>query len=348
MTTTATTTTAQAGGQRSTPLLEVDGLTVRYETLRGDVRAIEDVSFAVGDGESLGLVGESGCGKSSVALSLLGLLPKNARVDDGEIRLQGQDLLRLPESQMRKHRWNDIAMVFQGAMNAWNPVYTIFTQIEEALTIHQRGSMTRSEARRRVGDLFELVGLDAQMMDRYPHELSGGMRQRAVIAMALSCDPKVIIADEPTTALDVIVQDRILRQLKRIQSELGMSIIYISHDIAVIAEVADRLAVMYAGGIAEIGASHTVFGHPRHPYSWSLLTSTPSIKGPLRTLSPLAGEPPDLHDPPAGCPFHPRCPMATDRCAAEKPPLELLSSDQASACWYADQVPDPREQEVLR
>ena len=344
--TTVSPTDQRAAARTTDPLLEVDGLTMRYETLHGDVQAITDVSFTLGRSESLGLVGESGCGKSSVALALLRLMPSNARVDSGQIRLEGTDLLSLPEAEMRRRRWNDIAMVFQGAMNAWNPVYTVFHQIDEALRTH-RGSMTRTEARRRVGELFELVGLPPDMMDRYPHEYSGGMRQRAVIAMALSCDPKVIIADEPTTALDVIVQDRILKQLKRIQAELGMSIIYISHDIAVIAEVADRLGVMYAGQIAEIGDAGRVFGHPRHPYSWSLLTSTPSIRGPMRTLAPLEGEPPDLHAPPSGCRFHPRCPMATAHCQEHEPALERIEADQHAACWYSDEVPDPTEKETL-
>ncbi|QBI21753.1 ABC transporter ATP-binding protein [Egibacter rhizosphaerae] len=344
--TTTTPTPERTRSRPTEPLLEVDGLTVRYETLHGDVQAINELSFSISPGESLGLVGESGCGKSSVALALLRLLPKNARIDAGSIRLEGKDLLSVSDREMRGHRWNDISMVFQGAMNSWNPVYTVFSQIEEALRVHWPAT-TRSEARGRVAELFEMVGLPPDMMDRYPHEYSGGMRQRAIIAMALSCDPKLIIADEPTTALDVIVQDRILGQLKRIQSELDLSIMYISHDIAVIAEVADRLGVMYAGKMAELGDTDAVFRHPRHPYSWSLLTSTPSIRGPLRTLSPLEGEPPDLREPLVGCPFEPRCALSTEQCATHMPPLEQVTAHQSAACWHSDQVPDPAEKETL-
>jgi peptide/nickel transport system ATP-binding protein len=329
-----------------TPLLEVDHLVMRYGTKQGEVSAIEDVSFVMHRGDSLGLVGESGCGKTSVAMALLRLQPDNAHVKQGSIRLGGLDLLTLSEREMRKHRWNDIAMVFQGAMNAWNPVYTVARQIEEAMRAHTKTGLTRSEARKRIAELFDLVGLSPEMMDRYPHEYSGGMRQRAVIAMALSCDPQLIIADEPTTALDVIVQDRILRRLKQIRAEFDMSIIYISHDIAVIAEVADRIGVMYAGKLVEIGTTDQVFTRPRHPYSWALLTSTPSIHGPRRVLVPLQGEPPNLLDPPSGCRFHPRCPLATEKCESEEPPLAAVDGGQQVACWHWDKVPAPGDQEM--
>ena len=279
-------------------LLEVDGLTMHYKTKQGWVSAVDDVTFTLHRGQALGLVGESGCGKTSIAMSLLRLIAENGEFKQGEIRLNGEDLLRLSDSEMRKRRWNDISMVFQGAMNAWNPVYTVHDQIREAMDLHWPTHLTDAAVRERISGLFELVGLDPAMMDRYPHEFSGGMRQRAVIAMALSCNPQVIIADEPTTALDVIVQDQILKELKKIQRDLGMSIIYISHDIAVIAEVTDVMGVMYAGKLVEFGPTDVVFGSSRHPYAYLLLSSTPSITGPRRKLAPLEGEPPNLLDPP--------------------------------------------------
>jgi peptide/nickel transport system ATP-binding protein len=332
-------------GPVGTPVLEVEDLVMRYGTKQGEVSAVEGISFVLRQGEALGLVGESGCGKTSVALSLLGLLPENAIIKSGQIRLDGEELLPLMESQMRGHRWHDISMVFQGAMNAWNPVYRVGDQIHEALRTHYPG-ISRSEGRKRIAELFELVGLQTQMMDRYPHEFSGGMRQRAVIAMALSCNPKVIIADEPTTALDVIVQDRILKRLKTIQQELGMSIIYISHDIAVIAEVSERIGVMYAGKLVELGWTDEVFANPKHPYSWLLLSSTPSIHGPRRKLSPLEGEPPNLLRPPPACRFHPRCPFATEKCREVEPPLDTYKEvGHKAACWHWDQVPPAETEE---
>ena len=299
----------------------------------------KDVTFTLHRGEALGLVGESGCGKTSVAMSLLRLIAENGEFKDGEIRLDGENLLALSESEMRKRRWDDISMVFQGAMNAWNPVYTVHDQIREALDLHWPVHLTDAAARERIGGLFELVGLDPVMMDRYPHEFSGGMRQRAVIAMALSCNPQVIIADEPTTALDVIVQDQILKELKAIQRDLGMSIIYISHDIAVIAEVTDVMGVMYAGRLVEFGPTSEVFGSARHPYAYLLLGSTPSITGPRRKLSPLEGEPPNLLAPPTGCRFHPRCPYATEICHDESPKMEEVSPGHTVACWNWKEVP---------
>lgn len=322
------------------PLLEVDRLVMRYHIKAGEVSAVEDVSFTVHEGEAVGLVGESGCGKTSVALSLLRLLPSNAEYVSGEIRLDGEDLLTLSTEEMRQRRWKDIAMVFQGAMNSWNPVYRVGDQIRETLDTHYRGVMSYAEQRQHMERLFSAVGLPPAMLDRYPHEFSGGMRQRAVIAMALGCSPQLIIADEPTTALDVIVQDQILKELKRIQAEMGMSIIYISHDIAVIAEVTDSLGVMYAGKMVEYGPTGTIFARPRHPYAYLLLRSTPSITGPRRQLAPLEGEPPDLLDPPTGCRFHPRCPFATEQCVTQEPPLEEIGGGHSVACWNHEDVPE--------
>lgn len=324
----------------SRPLLEVDHLVMNYTTEKGDVSAIQDVSFTLYEGEALGLVGESGCGKTSIAMSLLGLAADNARFDEGEIRLDGTNLLALTPDQMRQRRWNDISMVFQGAMNAWNPVYKVGDQIREAMDLHFRPRLSSREVEARIAKLFELVGLNPAMINRYPHEFSGGMRQRAIIAMALSCDPKIIIADEPTTALDVIVQDQILQELKAIQADLGMSIIYISHDIAVIAEVTDKIGVMYAGKLVELGPTEEVFARPKHPYAYLLLSSTPSVTGPRRKLAPLEGEPPDLLNPPTGCRFHPRCPYATERCSTEEPPITEIASGHQVSCWNWQEVPE--------
>jgi len=329
------------------PLLEVDDLVMHYRIKAGEVSAVDNVGFTIHQGEAVGLVGESGCGKTSVALSLLRLLPANAEYISGQIRLNGDDLLQLTEEEMRKRRWKDIAMVFQGAMNSWNPVYRVGDQIREVLDTHYRGEMDIEEQNVHIERLFASVGLPAEMVDRFPHEFSGGMRQRAVIAMALACSPELIIADEPTTALDVIVQDQILKELKRIQAELGMSILYISHDIAVIAEVTDSLGVMYAGKLVEYGPTSEVFARPRHPYAYLLLRSTPAITGPRRQLAPLGGEPPDLLNPPSGCRFHPRCPFATERCSIEEPPLAEISEGHRVACWNYEDVPE-LEMELVR
>lgn len=320
-------------------LLKVENLTMHYTTRAGEVSAVDNVSFELRRGESMGLVGESGCGKTSVATTLLRLLPENAVIKSGHIYLDGLDLVDLNEEKMRQVRWKKISMVFQAAMNALNPVYKVGDQIIEALENHNEVK-TNQEARRRVEDLFRLVGLDPAMIDRYPHEYSGGMRQRAVIAMALACHPDVIVADEPTTALDVIVQDNLLREMIELQKQLNMSMIYISHDIAVIAEVTDSLGVMYAGKMVEYGETREVFARPKHPYAYLLLKSTPSITGPRRTLAPLEGEPPDLLDPPTGCRFHPRCPFATEKCVNEEPPLADIGGGHRVACWHYEQVPD--------
>ena len=326
------------------PLLEVSGLVMRYDTDAGEVSAVEDVSFSLGRGEAMGLVGESGCGKTSVALSLLRLAPENARYQSGSVHWEGVDLLGLSEEQMRQHRWAEISMVFQGAMNAWNPVYRVGDQIREAMYQHFDPPLNPREMDQRVGRLFELVGLDPAVQTRYPHELSGGMRQRAVIAMALSCEPKLIIADEPTTALDVIVQAQILEELKEIQEDLGLSVLYISHDMAVIAQVTDTIGVMYAGKLVEFGSTRDVFHRPRHPYSYLLLSSIPSVTGPRRRPVSLEGTPPNLLAPPAGCRFHPRCPWATEQCRTDEPPMMQIGPSQWAACWNFEQVPEMGEQ----
>ena len=323
----------------SQPVLKVVDLSLSYLTRQGPVLAVQSVSFELGRGQSLGLVGESGCGKTSIANCLMRLLPDNGRLTSGQVVLEGQDLLTLSEEDMRHFRWRQMAMVFQAAMNALDPVYRVGQQVMEAIETHGVEE-TPDDARQRVARLFRMVGLDPQLMDRYPHEFSGGMRQRAVIAMALACDPTVIIADEPTTALDVIVQDRILRELKEVQQELRMGMIYISHDIGVVAEVTDRIGVMYAGRLVELGDTADVFRAPMHPYTAALMSSFPSISGEKAALETLPGEPPNLANPPTGCPFHPRCAHATEECRREFPPQARLGSRWA-ACWHPLTVGDP-------
>ncbi len=315
------------------PILKVEHLTMHYSTRAGDVSAVDDVSFELAEGEALGLVGESGCGKTSIASSMLKLLAENAVIKGGRICFRDTDLVPVPEEQMRRYRWRNIAMVFQAAMNALNPVYTVGDQIIEAMETHL-GVFTYEQARQRVAELFRMVSLDPKLMDRYPHEYSGGMRQRAVIAMALSCNPDIIIADEPTTALDVIVQDNLLRELKQLQARIGMSMIYISHDIAVIAEVSDRIGVMYAGKLVELASAEAIFHNPLHPYTAALMSAFPSVTGPKRELSTLGGEPPNLLNPPRGCRFHPRCPFATEKCRRDEPPFKDHGGKHFAACWH--------------
>ncbi|MEE3141927.1 MAG: ABC transporter ATP-binding protein [Chloroflexota bacterium] len=313
------------------PILQVKELTMHYQTRQGAVKAVDGISFDLARGEVLGLVGESGCGKTSVAISFMKLLPDNARVIKGQVLLDGQDLLTMDDGTLRDYRWRRISMIFQAAMNSLDPVHRVGDQIIEALDAHDMFT-TIAEARETVDRVFRLVGLDPRLTGQYPHEFSGGMRQRAVIAMALACQPDVVIADEPTTALDVIVQDRILRQIKEIQRDLNMSIIYITHDIAVVAEVTDRIGVMYAGKLVELGSTAQVFNSPIHPYTKALLSVFPSIRGGKRPLATLGGEPPNLVDPPSGCRFHPRCPYATDICQREEPPVVDRDGHWAN-CW---------------
>lgn len=320
-------------------ILKVENLTMHYTTRAGEVSAVDGVTFELAEGESLGLVGESGCGKTSIASTLLKLLAENAVIKGGRICFKGVDLAPLNEEQIRRYRWRHIAMVFQAAMNALNPVYTVGDQIIEAMETHL-GVFTYEQARQRVAELFHMVGLDPKLMDRYPHEYSGGMRQRAVIAMALSCNPDLIIADEPTTALDVIVQDNLLRELKLLQDRIGMSMIYISHDIAVIAEVSDRIGVMYAGKLVELASAENIFHHPLHPYTGALMAAFPSVTGPKRELATMGGEPPNLLSPPKGCRFHPRCPFATEKCRREEPPFRDHGGGHYAACWHPLELKD--------
>jgi peptide/nickel transport system ATP-binding protein len=314
-------------------ILEVKDLTMHYKIREGEVNAVDNVTFSLKKGEALGLVGESGCGKTSIAITLLKLLPENAEIKSGHIYLDNIDLIKLSEEEMRFIRWDRISMVFQASMNSLNPVYKVSDQIIEAMETH---NLVKSEAKsmESIANLFRLVGLDPKMMDQYPHEYSGGMRQRAVIAMALACKPEIIIADEPTTALDVIVQDKLLREMAALQKRFGMSMIYISHDIAVIAEVSDRIGIMYAGRLVELAKAIEIFKKPLHPYTHGLMSAFPSIVGPKRQLTTIPGEIPNLVDPPSGCRFHPRCSFATNVCKQKNPEFEKIGTNHLVACWH--------------
>jgi oligopeptide/dipeptide ABC transporter ATP-binding protein len=312
------------------PLLVVEDLQTEFAMESGAVRAVDGVSFRLDDGESLGIVGESGCGKTTAALSLLRLLPANGRVVGGSARLFGIDLLGKSETAIRRYRWREIAIVFQGAMNALNPVQRIEDQIAEP--IEQRLGLSKEDALKRAGELLELVGIPAARGRSYPHQLSGGMRQRTMIAMALSCDPAIVIGDEPTTALDVMVQAQILELLERLRRELGLSLILITHDLSVVAETCDRVLVMYAGRVAEEGPVGRTFSEPRHPYTRLLMGAFPSFHSDRRTLEVIPGAPPDLRRPPPGCRFAPRCPSVMDVCREVVPPEVVFPDGVRVAC----------------
>jgi oligopeptide transport system ATP-binding protein len=293
------------------------------------------VSFTLNEGEALGLVGESGCGKSVSAMSLMRLIPTPpGRIVEGEVNFDGKDLIKLNDEGIRRIRGNDIAMIFQDPMTSLNPVLTIGRQIGEALELHK--GMNGDQARKRTIELLELVGIPSARSrhDDYPHQFSGGMRQRVMIAMALSCDPKLLIADEPTTALDVTIQAQILDLIMQLRRELGMAVILITHDLGVVAGVADKINVMYAGYIVESAPADEVFAKPRHPYTLGLLRSIPRIDEPRKEkLIPIEGLPPDLIDAPVGCPFVPRCTYKVDRCVEENPSLEPVEPGHSIACW---------------
>jgi peptide/nickel transport system ATP-binding protein len=315
------------------PLLEIRSLTTHFVTEDGVVRAVENVNLDIHPGEVLGLVGESGCGKSVTGLSVLRLLPvPPAKIVNGEILFDGRNLLELTEEEMEKVRGNDIAMIFQEPMTSLNPVFTIGDQIIEAILLHQ--GLDKGEARKRAIALLDRVRIPSPetRIDAYPHQLSGGMRQRVMIAMALSCQPKLLIADEPTTALDVTIQAEVLRLLREIQRDMGMSVLLITHDLGVVAETADRVAVMYAGRIMEYGPIETIFSNVRNPYTKGLLTSMPQLEQRRERLNAIPGQVPDPMDLPVGCKFHPRCYLMIEECKKEEPPLFQVSSDHFSRC----------------
>jgi oligopeptide/dipeptide ABC transporter ATP-binding protein len=312
------------------PLLVVEGLSTHFRLGDGIVHAVDDVSFTLDDGEALGIAGESGCGKTTTALSLVRLLPANAEIVAGSVKLFGIDLRTKSQDAIRRYRWREIAIIFQGAMNALNPVQRVGDQVAEPIEL--RLGMTRAQARARSRELLELVGIPKARAKAYPHELSGGMRQRAMIAMALACDPAVIIGDEPTTALDVMVQAQILELLEDLRAKLGLSLILITHDLSVLAETCDRVMIMYAGRVAEEGPVGRVFRAPRHPYTQMLLAAFPDVRTGRRDLGTIPGIPPDLRRPPPGCRFHPRCPAAMEVCRTELPPEVRFDDRVRVAC----------------
>lgn len=315
-------------------LLEVKNLKTYFDTSKGQLKAVDDVSFDLEYGEALGLVGESGCGKTTSALSICKLLPKEGKVYGGQILLEGQDLAKLDNDEIRQHRWKDVSIIFQGAMNALNPVMNIGEQIGEAIILHE--GVSKEEALKRAGDLLELVEIPRERVSQYPHEFSGGMKQRVMIAMALACNPKVVIGDEPTTALDVMVQAQILNLLEKLRKELNMGLILITHDLSILGETCDKIAVMYAGKIMEIGTVEDIFEHAQHPYTKKLISCFPNIQKEKIIPDGIEGTPPNMLEPPTGCTFHPRCPMATDKCKTEAPVTKQLGRQHFAYCHFVE------------
>src|SRR5262245_27291830 len=316
-------------------VLSVQDLEVEYRARRGLVKAVNGVSFDLHRGESITLVGESGCGKTTLGLSLVRLLPKQAIIREGQILYRrgatSIDVVDLAPGRLRQFRWAECAMVFQGAQNAFNPVLRVWDQMWDTIKAH--GGMEKTAARQRALELLSMVQLEpGRVIDAYPHELSGGMRQRVLIAMSLLLNPQVLILDEPTTALDVLTQRTVIEVLRRLKEELGFAMIFITHDLAVAAELADRVATMYAGRIIEIGPVDDIFYHPSHPYSLGLIRAVPTVTGEFMDLASIEGSPPDLIAPPSGCKFHPRCPYATQRSREEEPELVRVGSNHYVAC----------------
>jgi len=312
-------------------ILNIENLKAYFFTTRGAVKAVDDVSFTISRKQSLGLAGESACGKSTLAFTILKMLQNPGKLVGGKMVVTGMDITDFSESKMRKEvRWKKISMVFQGAMNALNPVYTVGYQMAEPLMYHK--GVKKEEAMEKSTDYLELVGLSPDILTRYPHELSGGMKQRVVIAMALLLTPDLVICDEPTTALDVVVQAQIMNLLKKLKKELDISTIFITHDLSILAEVVDRLAIMYAGKFVEIGDSIKVYRNPVHPYTQKLLGAIPKLHEDIDKLEYIPGTPPNLIHPPSGCRFHPRCPYAMDICKKEEPRMKEVDADHFAAC----------------
>jgi len=318
-------------------LLDVEDLRMYYRTSGGWVRAVDGLNFKIDRGRALGIVGESGCGKTSIAITLMRILPRNAKIFGGKVIFDGKDLVHMDEDRLREDvRWKGMSLIFQGAMNALNPVIKIEDQIVEAIRIHEP-KVTKAEAKERIGKLFELVGIDPSRASSYPHEFSGGMKQRACIAMALACNPKMLISDEPSTALDVIIAAQILRLLRELKEKLNLAMIVISHDLSIVTETCDDAAIVYAGSVVEYGEINAIFKEPLHPYTQGLLSAFPSIKAQKTRLISIPGSPPDLTNPPRGCRFNPRCKYAMEICRKTRPVLTEISKGHLTACYlYAN------------
>ena len=311
--------------------LIVENLKTYYYTRKGVVKAVDDVSFKLGEGESMGLAGESGCGKTTLGFSLLRIVPPPGRIVDGRILFNGQDIVTIPEERFREEMmWTKISMIFQSALNILNPMYKIGTQLAEPLIYHQ--SLSKEDAAKEVAHVLKSVGLSSDIMERYPHELSGGMKQRAVIGMAMIMNPTLVIADEPTTALDVVIQAQILNLLKSLQEKRRVSIILITHDLGAISELADKVGIMYAGKLVEFGSLNQVYENPLHPYTQKLKRATPMLRIRTDKLDFIPGTPPDLTNPPEGCRFHPRCQFATSACSKKEPKEVELERGHHVAC----------------
>lgn len=311
------------------PLLDIRDLRVEYLTTRGPVKAVDGVSFTIKPGEVLGLAGESGSGKSTIAHAILRILRPPALITGGQVLFSGHDTLEMQDAELEFFRWQSISIVFQSAMNALNPVMRVREQL---LDVMQRHGLPKAEANARAEHLFDLVGIDPRRLDAYPHQLSGGMRQRAVIAIALALNPDMLIMDEPTTALDVVVQKDILQQIAVLREKLGFAILFITHDLSLLVEFSTRIAIMYAGEIVEESPARELFENPLHPYTLGLMNSFPSITGEKHKLTGIPGSPPDLVAPPTGCRFHPRCSKEMPVCSQVTPPTKILSSDHSVAC----------------
>jgi oligopeptide transport system ATP-binding protein len=322
------------------PLLDVKNLRTQFFTQDGVVKAVDDVTFHLMPGETLGIVGESGCGKSITAMSVMRLIPSPpGKIVSGQILFDGEDVMKMSDEEVRSIRGNKIAMIFQDPMTSLNPVLTINRQISEALELHL--GMSRGQARSRAIELLKMVGIPnaEERVDQYPHQFSGGMRQRVMIAMALSCNPSLLIADEPTTALDVTIQAQILDLMRNLQQEHNTALMMITHDLGVVAGMTDRIQVMYAGHIVETAPTEELFANPRHPYTVGLLNSIPRLDAAAKTkLNPIRGLPPDLIDLPDMCPFLPRCDYAREKCEQQNPPLLEVNDVHRSACWFWDEV----------